>query len=381
MAVTSWPFKRRLCHDDDFKRIIVVVTRQIGDVLLTTPLIREARERWPHAAIDVLGFAGTLGMLRGNPDVNRLIEVPAGSTWWQSLPLIVRLWRRYDLGLVAQYTDRAHLYAWVAASVRAGQAPEGRASWLKAALLAHTVYLGGDHSHVVLEKLKLMLPWVPAPMPPRVVPPAPGELDSALRERLGERYVVIQIPSLVHYKQWPIRHFRSLLSGLLERGLRVVLSGGPSAGDKALVSQAAEGHEGEVVDLCGMLDLNQMRTLLGGAVAYVGPDTSITHLTAASGVPTIALFGPVDPRIWGPWPNGWPATQPYERRALRQSRGNVVVLQGPPACVPCNGAGCDGHNGSRSECLETLSPARVLAEVDLLLGRPAAESGHNPADE
>ncbi|MGZ5238118.1 MAG: glycosyltransferase family 9 protein, partial [Caldimonas sp.] len=107
--------------DDRFERILVVCTRQIGDVLLTTPLIHAARERWPEATIDVLGFGGTLGMLRGNPDVAELIEVPAGSGWVASRKLIRRLWRRYDLALIAQYSDRAHLYGFAAAKRRAGQ--------------------------------------------------------------------------------------------------------------------------------------------------------------------------------------------------------------------------------------------------------------------
>ena len=88
--------------DDGFERILVVCTRQIGDVLLTTPLIHAAKARWPEPTIDVLGFGGTLGMLRGNPDVAELIEVPAGSGWVASRALIRRLWRRYDLALVAQ---------------------------------------------------------------------------------------------------------------------------------------------------------------------------------------------------------------------------------------------------------------------------------------
>jgi len=78
---------------DRFERILVVCTRQLGDVLLTTPLIRAARERWPAAVIDVLGFGGTLGMLRGNPDIGELIEVPAGSGWVASRRLFGRLWR------------------------------------------------------------------------------------------------------------------------------------------------------------------------------------------------------------------------------------------------------------------------------------------------
>ena len=57
-------------------------------------------------------------MLRGNPDVAELIEVPAGSGWVASRRLIRRLWRRYDLALIAQYSDRAHLYGFAAAKRR-----------------------------------------------------------------------------------------------------------------------------------------------------------------------------------------------------------------------------------------------------------------------
>ena len=129
-------------RDDDqgdrFERILVVCTRQLGDVLLTTPLIRAARERWPAAAIDVLGFGGTLGMLRGNPDVGELIEVPAGSGWIASRRLLGRLWRRYDLALIAQYSDRAHLYGFAAAKRRSGQVTREAKSWWKRAEMLGT---------------------------------------------------------------------------------------------------------------------------------------------------------------------------------------------------------------------------------------------------
>ena len=62
---------------DNFRSILVIATRQLGDMLLTTPLIHAAREQWPQARIDVLGFAGTMGLLRGNPDVNE--SPPAGA--------------------------------------------------------------------------------------------------------------------------------------------------------------------------------------------------------------------------------------------------------------------------------------------------------------
>ena len=96
------------------RSVLVVVTRQIGDVLLTTPLIHAARRRWPQARIDVLGFAGTLGMLRGNPDVDEVIEVAGAARRGRPLRLARRLWRRYDLALVADPGDRAHLVGWLA---------------------------------------------------------------------------------------------------------------------------------------------------------------------------------------------------------------------------------------------------------------------------
>ena len=54
-------------------RILVVALRRLGDVLLTTPLIRSMRRAWPDATLDVLVFADTAGILEGNPDIDRII--------------------------------------------------------------------------------------------------------------------------------------------------------------------------------------------------------------------------------------------------------------------------------------------------------------------
>ena len=51
-------------------RILVVSLRRIGDLLLTTPLIRSLRRAWPDARIDVLVFKGTDRILAGNPDID-----------------------------------------------------------------------------------------------------------------------------------------------------------------------------------------------------------------------------------------------------------------------------------------------------------------------
>ena len=358
--------------DDHFSRILVICTRQLGDVLLTTPLIRAAKARWPAASIDVLGFAGTLAMLRGNPDVNEAIEMPAGSGWRRSWPLIRRLWRRYDLALIAQYSDRAHLVGFIAGRRRSGQVFDTRKAWWKRALLHHAVLLDDERqSHAVPEKLRLLEPWG-LPETTALVAPAAEALPPDVAAALESSYVVLQVPSLVRYKQWPLEHFASLARSLVAEGVQVLLSGGPAAADRAACAEvAAAAISPRLLDLSGRLSLNQLVTLLRGAAAYVGPDTSVTHLAAACDTPVVALYGPISPRLWGPWPGPAALQAPFVDRAARQQARKVIVLQGPPACVPCNRAGCDNHLASRSECLETLDPGRVADEVRRLLVRRA----------
>ncbi|MEO6745312.1 MAG: glycosyltransferase family 9 protein, partial [Caldimonas sp.] len=150
------------------------------------------------------------------------------------------------------------------------------------------------------------------------------------------------------------------------------------AADRARTAEVAQGvgaaDDGRVLDVAGRLDLNQMVTLLRGAALYIGPDTSITHLAAACDTPVVALFGPIDPRLWGPWPQGHAVEQPYEMRAPVQRRAAIMLMQGDPACVPCNGAGCDRHDDSRSECLETMSATRVLEVAQSRLGGAPADA-------
>jgi heptosyltransferase-3 len=57
------------------KKVLFIATRQIGDVLVTTPLISQARELWPDAEFHFLGYRGKLEMLKGNPDISRLLKL------------------------------------------------------------------------------------------------------------------------------------------------------------------------------------------------------------------------------------------------------------------------------------------------------------------
>lgn len=101
---------------------------------------------------------------------------------------------------------------------------------------------------------------------------------------------------------------------------------------------------------------------MGDAVVYIGIDTSMSHLAAGAGCPTVAIFGPVDPRLMGPWPVGGLA-EPWAAAGRIQRRGNVWVVQNPLPCLPCKRLGCDGHLNSHSVCLDELSVQQALGVV------------------
>ena len=358
------------------KRILVVATRQIGDVLLTTPLIHAARVRWPQATIAVLGFEGTLGMLQGNPDIDELIATPPRLGWRGFITLARRLWRSHDLALVTQPGDRAHLMGWIAARQRSGIIPErGPSNWWKKLLLVHAVSSGGDDGgvHVVREKLALLAPWSPGGVAPgTVVPPSPAALPADIDSLLRAGAIVVHAPSMWPYKQWPLAHFRELVAQLLARGHQVVLTGSKGPRDQECVAALRDlAGAPDLLDVSGRLDFNQLAGLLAKAALYIGPDTSVSHLAAACGLPVVVIFGPTNPQRWGPWPVSAGTRELFERSMQVQRVGNVTLLQaGGLACVPCSKAGCEDLLQSRSDCLMAITPARVLAVIPDLIRDP-----------
>ena len=355
------------------KKILVIATRQIGDVLLTTPLIRAARQQWPEAQIDVIGLAGTLGMLKGNPDIHSLITTHPAKGWRDTLEVLRTTWKRYDLALVTQPSDRAHLIGWAASRHhRSGIIPAKNSSnWWKKRILSHVVVSDGDEGaqHVVMEKMALLAPWHTAPVEEtRVQAPPAQALPTQLDALITPQAIIVHAPSMWPYKQWPIVHFRQLLEQLIEAGHQVVLTGSASSVDQDCIQQLRDvAPSPRLIDSSGQLNFNQLVCLFQRAQLYIGPDTSVTHLAAASGIRILTLFGPTNPVRWGPWPSTPDIRQAYIPQAPEQKVHNITLVQGTMACVPCSKAGCENHTQSRSDCLSEMLPGRVYQMVQNLL--------------
>ncbi len=375
------------------KKILFIATRQIGDVLVTTPLISRARELWPDAEFHFLGYRGKLDMLKGNPDIAEIIETSDRPRLPEYLALFNRLFQRYDLAIVTQPSDRAYLYGLLAAFRRVGVLgghPQGQTgidntdrkaerqnAWKKA-ICIHTINVDYFKQHVIVEKLRLLEVFYKNAQDLFskqivVTPPKEESLTPVIASQLLSPYVVVHPGPLTAYKRWPLSYWQILITWLVSQGWQVVLSASSAKQDlqlnQEILSLLDESTRQKVIDTAGKLSIPQAASLIRGALLYVGVDTSITHLAAACNTKTIALFGPTPPTNFGPWPNGFIGTEPYVLRARTQTNGYVTILQGPGECVPCRKAGCDDNPNSLSECLDLLEPAQVITAIEQALSK------------
>src|SRR5262249_54278078 len=200
-------------------RILVVALRRLGDVLLATPLMRSIRRAWPDARLDALVFADTAGILEGNPDIDRVVAMPARPTLAQSLALAGRLLKRYHLAVSTQSGDRPTLFALAAGRTHAGPVWPGERT--KRRLLGRSVVAAGESVHRIEEMLRLGDALGIARVAEVVCPVGTVPAEHAP----VEPYAVIHAAPMFRYKQWTRAGWRALAHAPRARGLAGVATG------------------------------------------------------------------------------------------------------------------------------------------------------------
>jgi len=117
-------------------------------------------------------------------------------------------------------------------------------------------------------------------------------------------------------KVWPLDRFLSLARTLQNRfGSKILIPFGPAEGSE--VEEVFEGMDPRAVIRVKELSLKELASVMEGCRLFIGNDSGISHMACALGIPTIAIFGPTDPRVWSP-------------------RGERVwVIQKEIPCSPC----------------------------------------------
>ena len=267
------------------RRLLFVTLSNIGDLVMTTPLLEALHLSYPEHLIDVVADARSAELLRPCPYLGRLIYRDKKAGWRGSWALVQTLREQhYD---VAVDLRTAFLTLFIRCAQR-GIKRRGSAAG------AHAV----QHHFTALRPI----------LGPHVdIPPARLWLDeaaaSAARELLsdlpGGRRLVVAPGANWPGKIWPIEHYAALIE-MLRRVIDSVIVVGSKA-DYALGERLRASAGQRLVNLAGSTTLLEAAACMAGAHAFVGNDSGLGHMAAALNVPTLTVFGPGQPARYRPW--------------------------------------------------------------------------------
>ena len=272
-------------------RILVIRGGAIGDFILTLPALKALRDAYPQSQIEILGYKhiAVLAENRFYADSIRSIEYgPLSSFFAKDAELpngLANYFANYDL-IISYLYDPDLIFAANLRRCGAKQFVEGPAKidcsehatrqfirpltglGINADEFAAKVFLTADDR----------------------------QFASAFLADLSPPFVAIHPGSGSERKNWPLENWIELGADLLERSSLVVVAGEADRSQNAALKQKWTGRN---VRSAENLSLPYLAAILEQSV-FIGHDSGISHLAAATGADCILLFGPTDPAIWAP---------------------------------------------------------------------------------
>ena len=350
------------------QKILIIAMRFLGDVLLATPLIHSIRLAHPKAKIDVLIYNNTAAMVEGNPDIDEAITTPERPKFSDYKTLYKQIFRKYDLSIVTQTNDRRLLYGILAAPTRIAFTPKrDQKGWWKRYLTQAWTEFEPFNNHTVLELLKLSSLMNIEPNTYLVPPTLKTNAHTKKQLNLPPQYAVLHVYPQWQYKRWTTTGWSEVAHHLNKHGITPILSGSSAQEERTYISRLQPYLPSNTINLAGQLTLAELTHIIQHSKLFIGPDTGITHLAAATGVPVIAIYGPTNPVIWGPWPYAYKLPLPPYKKTGNQTVNNIHLVQGKASCIPCQEEGCDKHRKSYSHCLDTLPSTDIKHVINNII--------------
>jgi ADP-heptose:LPS heptosyltransferase len=305
-------------------RVLIIQLSRLGDVIQTTPLLKDWLAGRPGDRIDVLLFDqhrrvldGLDGLheVKGLPSVSRYQEIEAellAGLKHNAIPAAATdLLRSLDLPHYAQIVNLTYdfLTCWIAGRLRCDKRSGGyvnaRGEWLYGGLVH--VYLAALPDFRDLNWLNLVDLWrsaAPAsPVPAGSARPhvsVAAELPFGLPE--GAR-IALNPGSSSEDRRWPPAHFARLAEHLHGKGFIPVLVG--AAGDRVACDEVQAECRIPLDNFCGRTDIPQMARMLAAARLLVSVDTGAVHIASCTGTPVVGLYGATASfRETAPWGEG-----------------------------------------------------------------------------
>lgn len=361
-------------------KILLIRLRLIGDVVLTTPIIRALRRAQPDARLTYLVEPSAAPVVARNPHLNDVIVSPLlGGTarLREDARLALRLRRqRFDAVIDFHGGPRSSLLTWLSgAPVRLGYTIKGRA-WMYTSRIDRP--RGHRARHSVLNQWDLLQAFVPGLAPPDPAtdavemvedPAAMGRVASHLLTwgfQPSDALVVIHVGAGNEFRRWPEASFAEVAARLAAASpkRRIILTTGAAQAGRAEEVRrlaVARGVPPSSLTVACDLDLAELRALVARAAVFVGGDSGPAHIASTTQTPMVVVFGPTTPMVWGPWRD--------------PSLPTAIVDVGPLPCRPCDQRVCEPGD---YRCLRGIGPEAVADAAERVMARERERlSGHH----
>lgn len=350
---------------DPVRRILFAKFQGIGSLVICKPAIANLRKSYPQARFVFWGTPGMAALARVMPEFDEILVLDDRSLLAALLSgagALLHTWRRridwaFDLEVYSRLSSA--LVTLTCARNRAGFALEQ----LRARRVhTHLVYFN-RYRYAGEAYQRLIGQMIPGARPASTYDFGAWRFELSPLASVVKPYMVFNVHAgdLSLERRWPIESFRVLIDELLERtptATAVLIGHGA-----AEISYAASiPRRDRLVDLSGKLTLQETMRLLANADLVVTNDTGPLHLSLATNVPVVGLFGPTRGETYVP-----------------PGRPRTVTLQESIYCSPCvhhwEPPPCGGDN----QCMQRLTRARVLLACESLLGLSPARNGTTEA--
>ena len=294
-----------------YHRILIVRTDRLGDVLLSTPVIKALRQKFPQAYISMMVSPYTKDTLEGNPALDEIITFDKDAKnkgWLATLKFSQALRKKkFDLAIVLHPTGRMHLLTFLAGiPKRLGY--DRKFGSLLTDRVKHTKQYGQKHeSEYALDLIRYL---GIEPIDKTLFMPIKPESEKwveALFNQVGikdsDKLLVIHPAASCHSRIWPGERYAQVADKLAQQyGFKVVIVSG--AGDIQKAETVIKNMHIKALNLAGKTSISQLASLLRRSQLFISTDSGPMHVASALGVPVITIFGRsqagLSPQRWGP---------------------------------------------------------------------------------
>jgi lipopolysaccharide heptosyltransferase II len=338
--------------NNQYKNILVIALRKIGDTIIATAGISLLRKAYPDAKITVLVKPLTKDIVKNNPVIDEVMLYDySHKAKWADIKAAGKAIRakNFDLCIVLDNKVRSALLAWLSGiPKRVGfERLEFRNAYLK---LFYTDIIKIDYDSMQVQQAKnheifinrftkkngraqMVLPNVGVPSAKKI-----AELLKKANPS-GKMQIALCLRSGCKTKDWRLEYFKQTVEMLAEKYAASFIIIGAEA-DIPFADEFIRTVAADVQSVCGKTTLPELGFLLHQADFFLSVDTGSAHIGAAAGVPLVVMFGSTSPKRWGP----------YTQKA--------IYLAPKSDCHPCDGM---KKNCQEPLCLDAITPQEVFA--------------------